>query len=132
MEKITAFEAARLVTQAMDQRGADYRDPFSTEGAIGCQYVRLNESGEPETPGCIVGAALFIHGLSLETLWGGSTQQNGEVIENRRDLTEYMTPEAVQVFSAAQGIQDAGETWGDAADGAAKYYEAKYKNPVSV
>lgn len=122
MEKIDAQTALRLMTQAMDERGEDYKDPNADAGD-GCYYVNETENGAL-VPGCLVGLALTKHGISLESLYFDE-YKNGLAISMRSDLDDFMDEDAKSLFKTAQTIQDAGCTWGEAVNKAVDQYENK-------
>lgn len=122
MEKIDAQTALRLMTQAMDERGEDYKDPNADAGD-GCYYVNETESGAL-VPGCLVGLALTKHGISLESLYFDE-YKNGLAINERPDLDDFMDEDAKSLFRAAQEVQDEGGTWGSAVNTAVEEYESK-------
>lgn len=113
MTLIDLNRAKELLSEAINIRGEDYRDPNAiSTGSPGCAYYDLDEGA----PGCGVGLALSLAGVTDYAL----SRMDGEgsivtVVDNGLipgDLE--LTPEAVEYFSHFQDMQDAGKTWGEA------------------
>ena len=100
--------ALDLMKRAVEERG---EDTVVTE----CQYVNYPDPINKE-PGCIVGHALYLHGVTLEDL----ERQNGDTIHVRKDLiTKYgIDHDALVTFRIAQYVQDADRPWIEALNAA--------------
>jgi len=125
--------------KAVEKRGKDYVDERAAEDA-GCVYVVRDivkvedpEEGEKEvlreTPGCIVGTALFLAGIPLKQI--GQMDRAGDFYSaaqarvflddserTESDVEDYLpedleiSVDAAEVLIVAQREQDSGETWG--------------------
>lgn len=154
---INASRALRMVQDAVKTRGPDYNyklDPERfppDEQDKSCMYVRNGQAD------CLVGVALTLEGMPVESLaaveeetytleadedhdcevegcvpGGHATSiNNAWFLERLREKTGFvLTPEAVEVFAAAQVYQDTARTWGEAEAAAAKTKEQGYREPL--
>lgn len=119
IDKATALE---LLEQAVAERGADYRYKYPV-----CAYVQRDSAIDVRPhPACIVGLALSLAGVPIETL----EQLEGDVEEAASELGAFhgvkVDAGAVRVWLAAQVTQDTFDlgrgrdrhTWGEALEAA--------------
>jgi hypothetical protein len=110
-ETIDRDRAVELLRQQVEKVGADH-----VYGSRVCVY--FNDDG---CPSCIVGHVLADLGVQLgqvHELASGADMGNGIAINAVRVEGVEMTEGARTVFAVAQRLQDNGETWGDALEGA--------------
>jgi len=97
--------ALRLLEKQVEEAGPDYvyTEPEDTQT---CQYL------VDDQPSCLIGRALADYGVPLGTLAGWDTPTR--VIRKVFDelAPDFLTEDAVVIFSAAQSIQYTGDTWG--------------------
>lgn len=114
---IDAAMAEDLLRQAVALKGAAYI--YTPEGAT--QNVRerpgqscLNWHKYADAPGCIVGTALFLAGVTGQDFihYGGCGWGSQSII-NALPFVQ-ATPKAHYLLSEVQSLQDQGSTWGDA------------------
>lgn len=124
--KIDAQTAIYLIRDAVDKNGEDYLYPIDAEGS--CKYVAI----DGVTPLCIVGFALravkvnfVIERLGLDEVPYNINGTIAGVLEplQRANPDLEITNFAVLIFSAAQGAQDNGASWGAALGSATRVFE---------
>jgi len=107
---ITFDKARELLRAAVELKGADYVYQKREDGT--CLYVHQEGDGSL-TPGCIVGTALHLGGLSLEAMHAENYGQIGFLLESDWcGLTA--DPDAKMLLRVVQAHQDNGFTWGEA------------------
>lgn len=118
INKETALD---LMRRAVEERGED-------TVVSACAYVlyegRAEKAfSEKKEPGCIVGHALYLHGVPFEEL----EKQNYDTIHVRGDLiTKYgIDHDALVTFRVAQYVQDNERPWIEALDAAVNPNEAQ-------
>jgi len=114
--RITLAIVTELLHRAVEEKGAGYVYPRSTDFETRCLYV---ENGAPS---CIVGHVLVEAGLPVEVVamldtfngngWGGGVGA-GRLAELPFKRYNISLP-AASVLAIAQAEQDAGATWGEA------------------
>lgn len=117
MKKLTAAQAINLLTDAVLERGHDYK--YSDHFSI-CVNVMNGK------PACIVGLSLWRY-FEQE---GGEQhmlkQQNGTIMSVAECLKRAgildISKKAQLIFSAAQVLQDGGQTWGVALNSASELH----------
>jgi hypothetical protein len=107
---ITFKDAHQAVKDAVEAKGADY--VYSNPGSDRCLYVH------GDTPGCIVGHALYNLGASIDLL---RVMDNADesIIDAVYDLELVpagvtMTDKALKFLAEAQMAQDTSAPWGRA------------------
>jgi hypothetical protein len=120
METIGARRALELLTDVVDVFGPDtvYEKmvaPGAPDNGLGCRYEWQG------SPSCLVGQALFRAGVPTEKLVEFDLRDLPARSISSRGVG--VTPEAAQVFQAAQTVQDADGTWGEALAAARATYE---------
>lgn len=130
MFTITPSVALELLEAVVAEAGEDHVYGVATPVCLYAEYPldeydeyggMVDRDAPPVGPGCIVGHALHMAGLPLEAL--AQMDNYGSITEadHREWLVAHgidLTPEAQQVFYAAQLYQDRGCTWGHALDNA--------------
>jgi hypothetical protein len=123
MEQVDKRRALELLIDIVDQYGEDvvYERVPKVAGGSGmvCQY---QDRGQPS---CIVGHVLARAGVPMDVLYeldvlGAPADRLGSHVR--------VDGQAAQVLNAAQCVQDAGKTWGEALESA----KAKYQRLVEV
>lgn len=122
MIRIDKARALELLEQAVAERGVDYRYNYPS-----CAYVQRDSAIDVRPhPACIVGLALSLAGVPIETL----EQLEGDVEEAASELGAFhgvkVDAGAVRVWLAAQLVQDTyphpmengRHTWGEALEAA--------------
>lgn len=117
---VTQFVVALLAAVAERGRDFRYQDCYSdNDSPVGCVYRETSLNGDhtdksyPELPSemfrpaCLIGWIAHYHGF-LNLLREGGVTEHGNA--------EFFTPQALNLATLAQGAQDGGSTWGDAAD----------------
>lgn len=108
--------AVDLLAAAVELAGADH--VYKARSGV-CYYL----NAEGNCPDCIVGVALAIHGVPLDVMapWDDLSLAGGIESIARNSLAPFIEPDAVEVFAAAQKVQDGAgyngatpPTWGDA------------------
>ena len=117
MEHIDARRALELLIDIVDQYGEDtvYEKVPLDNGNMGCRYEREGAAS------CLIGRALYRAGAPLGFL--AHIDLYGVSARMLPCHTNQVDTDAAEVFQAAQGIQDAGETWGKALRGARSWYD---------
>lgn len=107
--------AIRLLNEAVIMRGSDFL--YSSidvnhviNGAVARYWIT-----EQNKPGCIVGAALYKHGVSADVLkiiddYHGD--MSSVPAANLRMYLKFISPMAVYIFITAQVAQDVNQPWG--------------------
>lgn len=103
----TSNVVSKLLSQAVALKGKDYKDGVC---------LNVDGTGDDLAPGCIVGTALNFGGIDLPTLarYDGSILGSTARALKREGLATF-TPRALVMLDKAQGEQDTGSTWGEAA-----------------
>lgn len=113
LETIDEQRALDLLAKAVTERGEDYVYERVNRDALHAGQCLYGEHGQPS---CMVGMALYLHGLPGRAL----DHLAGAAADLYHDL-DFLTPEASQVFERAQQHQDNGKSWGEAYEVAARY-----------
>ena len=122
LDKITLSVAKELVDKAIALRGKEFI--YQRGRKADCMYVHhdevwndVREDYEPADngaqPGCLVGLALSLHGVPLESMEDHEgTDATGllEALENDNVVT--YDGDAARFLYRAQVAQDRGESWG--------------------
>lgn len=112
LNKITVDIAVSLIHRAALSRGGDHVQKM-------CVNVskRWDDAGvliyEPE---CIVGLALWLHGVTGEEFDAGANcgaSAFGLMSELKNQQVVEIDPDALKLFSMAQSLQDNGMAWGN-------------------
>lgn len=117
-EKITMDNVLPLLKAAVDTRGEDYRylDHYEM-----CEY----KSPKDGSPACLIGVVLASVGIPIADLDEVDTELGSigisELVQD--GLLPDVDPEAAEVLSVAQMVQDKGSTWGAAYDAAVEAVE---------
>jgi hypothetical protein len=109
-------EALALLQRAVNEVGADYRDPLSLSWTT-CRYA-YNTATWGGCGNCLIGKALTYLGVDVRGLLG-----NVEVLISKGVLSErgvQLTNGAQDAWTTAQRRQDNGATWGQALAAARK------------
>lgn len=112
---IDAQTALDLLEAAVTLTGEDHcYERFTTTPY--CRYTA------GDNPSCLVGVALAIHGVPLDTLrdWDANANLSEDGIMGivQTGHAPFIDDHAADVFQVAQNAQDDGDTWGDALNAA--------------
>lgn len=112
MKTLTLSMVTDGITAAIEKNGRSYIDPRADAG--NCKYVVKGE------PSCIAGVVLHHVGVPVQALTlmdrHGQTIDAEDVLEDLKDAGFKLEPHALTALRVTQGHQDAGDTWGTAAD----------------
>lgn len=103
-------EARHWLTKAMETKGPEFIYHLDTLISDECSYFPIPELG-PEDPRhdtpCLIGVAMRLAGREIPQWMDGTTPTG-------HSQTWNLTPQAASYLARAQGLQDAGRTWGEA------------------
>lgn len=116
-------KAKELVSLAIAERGEEY--VYQREGTV-CSYVhQVDEVWDEESdtyeedyssaiPGCLVGHALHLGGISLQVLSSYNLDGSDDLLHALKRVNEIgeVSDRAAHYLSQVQGSQDNGASWG--------------------
>ena len=127
IEEFDAATALRLLREAVEERGSDFKYYARYGKQAGCDYTAVPSNDDPLAtdrpiePACIIGVALFKAGWDLQRLNGLA----GDINELVDDDVLACTPLARAMWEQAQYLQDQDSTWGEALESATEIYNAR-------
>lgn len=114
---ITYDTALAALEAAVEEKGEGYVYTPETDdmGFSSCQYLHLDDKGDLNVPGCLVGHAMLTLGVPREELVLFNTGNDAHDLIGglkRRKVLGVVDPKAADLFQVAQGKQDALNAWG--------------------
>lgn len=92
-----------------------YSNPVpQTERVSSCLYVHPATDTTPATPGCIIGTALHVLGISLDDLSRVEGTGAYSAINNVLPFEDYVSNSVLEWARTVQMRQDSGKTWAKA------------------